>query len=754
MRGLGRRFNLLRGPRIGTKLMLLSLTLLVVPWFSYRQLLEMERLLVQGQSQAQLLTAEGISTLFNGREDLFNDLPVTIEDYESLFAHPLEGNIRLDGRYDDWGEETADWLLSFGPATAGDGAFQLLLGERAGQLHLFVQVADSDLVYRDPDYLRLDNADHVRLSYIGSDGEDGRIGLVFAEPGVVTAYAMDEDWRFATTGTAEADVLGFVEVGESGWSMEFRLPLDLLGSRRYFGVSIADVDDPVARAPLKLAQTLPKAGKESFNLIVLRSPEVLNIIQGLGYSGARILVIDAQQRVRAEAGAQIQGTAGPSRDENSFFDLIQQGFEAIRPNLHRLSTFESLEAERGGGSVEGTAADIINAALAGRPAAMRRTLEDQLEVIIAAHPIVSTDAVIGTVVVEQNIDDILSFQREALEQVILLSLAALVTVFAALLTFAGRLAWRIRQLRREASAAIDQHGRLKASALQSEIGSGDEIGDLARSISNTLSKLHQHNHFLENMPRTLRHEINNPLNTLSTSLQNLAEESQGVRNSKYLASAKSGVIRIGSIVQNLSDAANLEESLKAEELEMVDIQRLLESYVANCASGHPGCEFVFRGLQEPAYAEVSDYRIEQLLDKIIDNAIDFHRTGSPVTVQLDVQRDDLRITVANRGPILPDEVGKSVFDSMVSNRGPHNRLHFGLGLYVVRIIAEHHGGYVRAVNLADNSGVAIMVQLPCAQAPKPFAEAQGQRTERAGAATPRMATKKSGSLPPQAAQAS
>jgi hypothetical protein len=74
--------------------MLLGLTLLIVPWFSYQQLVEMERLLIQGQSHAQLLTAEGISTLFNGRDDLFNDLPVTIEDFESLYAHPLQNAVR------------------------------------------------------------------------------------------------------------------------------------------------------------------------------------------------------------------------------------------------------------------------------------------------------------------------------------------------------------------------------------------------------------------------------------------------------------------------------------------------------------------------------------------------------------------------------------------------------------------------------------------------------------------------------------
>ena len=81
----------------------MGLALLAVPWFSYQQLVEMERLLVQGQSQAQLLTAEGISTLFNGRDDLFNDLPLNLEDFEPLYAQPLTNSIRLDGQTEDWG---------------------------------------------------------------------------------------------------------------------------------------------------------------------------------------------------------------------------------------------------------------------------------------------------------------------------------------------------------------------------------------------------------------------------------------------------------------------------------------------------------------------------------------------------------------------------------------------------------------------------------------------------------------------------
>ena len=701
-----------RGPRLGTKLALMGVALLLVPWFSYRQLIGMEELLLRGQSQTQLLTAEGVSTLFNGREDLFNDLPLTLEDFESLFAHPLQESIRLDGLADDWDESLQDDYLTFNTTTgAEDGNFQLLLGERAGQLYVHMKVEDDILVSRDPDYLRLDNADHVRLNFIKSDGEDGRVILVLEENAEMTGFAMDEEWRFAETGSADKRIQGSIIQEEDGVWLEFRFPLDLLGSRRFFGITWVDVDDPVNREITGTTQTLPTAGKRSFNLVVLRSPEVRNIIQGLGYAGTRILVIDSEKRVRAETGT-IQ-VDNENQDADQPFKQITAAFQWLRPWLHAVIMGEPYNPQ--GSPGEGREVDAnraIASALNGEPDWLRSQIEQGTEVILAAHPIISEDAVIGAVVVEQNIKDILALQRSGIEQILFVSIFSLLAVFLALLAFAGRLAWRIRNLRREASAAIDSYGRLRTNELQNEMEAGDEIGDLARSVSNMLSRLHRHNTFLESMPRTLRHEINNPLNTLSTSLQNLELEFPSVEDSKYLESAKRGVHRIGSIVQNLADAANLEDALEAEEREHIDIDLLLTNYVANCNLVHKKSEFVYRGPGKPAVALVSDFRIEQLLDKIIDNAVDFHRPDSAIRVQLDCFRDQLQISVANRGPVLPETMENSVFDSMVSHRGQQNKLHFGLGLYVVRIIAEYHGGFVRALNLTDGSGVAVLVQLP------------------------------------------
>lgn len=710
-----------RGPKLGTKLALMGLALLVVPWFSYLQLVEMERLLIQGQSQAQLLTAEGISTLFNGREDLFNDLPVALEDFEALYAQPLQSTIRLDGDAEDWGQAREAGYLSFGSASGTeDSDFTLLLGERSDFLYAHMRIRDNQLVYRDSEYLRLDNADHIQLNFIGADGRDGRMSLVFDAANVVTGFAMDEQWRYAATGSADNRVQGVLRpvAGQNEVVLEFRIPLSLLGSRQYFGLTYVDVDDKLQRDVVRSTRTIPAQAEQSFNLVVLRTPEVRNIVQGLGYSGAKILVIDSLQRVRAEVGTTRQSVEedGSAIRLNTVTRQLTRAGDWIREIL-RAKTNKPLNAvnEASGPAtepIESPGDRVIRISLDGDPIALRNLLADGQEIILAAHPIVSADQVIGTVIVEQNIDDILRFQRSALEQVLLLSLLSLFAIFLALIAFAGRLAWRIRNLRQEAASAIDVRGRLRRGGLLNEMNAGDEIGDLARSVSNMLEKLKQHNGFLENMPRTLRHEINNPLNTLSTSLQNLAEEHPDIDSSKYLESAKRGVNRIGSIVQNLADAANLEEALEAEELEEIDLNELLASYVANCGSTHSNVIFQYHGSAMPARALVSDFRIEQMLDKLVDNAVDFHRAETPIRVQLECYGDLVQIVVANRGAALPEAKLQTIFDSMVSHRGPDNRLHFGLGLHVVRIIAEHHGGTVMAINLEDRSGVAFVIRLP------------------------------------------
>ncbi len=704
-----------RGPRLATKLFfLMSMALVIIPWFSYLYLKEMEGFLVDGQANAQLLTAEGISTLLNGRPDLFYELPLSPEGYEQLYAHPLTTLIRIDGKNNDWAE-VLDYNVSFGsqePAgssAAGPNQFHLVLGEHNDQVYALIQVKDDKLVFRDRNILRLDLSDHIRITFTGQTGEIKNLVITMTEPGVTTAYTMDDDWRYAIQGVAENRVQGFMTETPDGYAVEFRMPLALLGSTKHFGLAVVDVDSTETRAIQSITGTLPSAGREAFGLVLLKSPEVLRIIEGLGYSGANIQVIDAQRRVRAEVGSySAQSNQEPTLMPRAWYSTVSAAMSQIPDRLYGwidIGLRDEPDIPEDG---------VIRESLAGRPSFQRHYTQEEGETIIAAYPIIAQDKTIGTVVLKQNTDRILELRRDGLGRIVNFSVISLFIFAALILAFSVRLTRRIRKLGAEATSAIDKYGRLKTNQLRSETNAGDEIGDLARGISSMLARLHQHNQFLENMPRTLRHEINNPLNTLSTSLQNLESETSESGRQKYLESAKRGVQRISMIVQNLADAASLEDALDAEEFEVIDIHQLVESYLSNCRTSHPDRVFEYRGTQREVLSEVSDYRIEQLLDKLIDNAIDFSAVDSTIMVGMTTDATSLTLFVTNHGPLIPTNMLDNIFDSMVSARvsNSDNRLHFGIGLYVVRIIAEHHGGTVSAANLQNGDGVTIQVTLP------------------------------------------
>ena len=62
---------------------------------------------------------------------------------------------------------------SFGDS---NNSFELSTRERADFLYAFITIQDSSIVHRDPNYLRLDNADHLRLSFVRPMGEmDGSL---------------------------------------------------------------------------------------------------------------------------------------------------------------------------------------------------------------------------------------------------------------------------------------------------------------------------------------------------------------------------------------------------------------------------------------------------------------------------------------------------------------------------------------------------------------------------------------------------
>jgi signal transduction histidine kinase len=73
------------------------------------------------------------------------------------------------------------------------------------------------------------------------------------------------------------------------------------------------------------------------------------------------------------------------------------------------------------------------------------------------------------------------------------------------------------------------------------------------------------------------------------------------------------------------------------------------------------------------------------------------------------------LAVRNQGSRLPATLHEQLFDSLVSLReGGEAGRHLGLGLHIVRLVAEAHHGRVQASNLPDGQGVEFRITLPAA----------------------------------------
>src|SRR5882672_6666996 len=356
----------------------------------------------------------------------------------------------------------------------------------------------------------------------------------------------------------------------------------------------------------------------------------------------------------------------------------------------------------------------IAGALQGRPGfRLRNTPDGRAVVISAAHPIWNGDEVAGAVVVEESTNPILSVRSQALERLLVLTLAAFAVAAGVLIWFATRISSRIRRLRDEAETAIDAHGRLAHphSRLLTAQNAGDEIGDLSRSFSAMLGKLSQHHAYLESLASRLSHELRTPIAVVRSSLENLKLAPADAR--VYIERAEEGLKRLGTILTRMSEATRLEQGLNALERERFDLAAVVSGCVEGYRLAYPHQPFDLALPQKKAPVEGSPDLAAQLLDKLVANAVDFSRPGQDVRISLSVENGVAELGVENQGPPLPEEMRGKLFESMVSVRGERAREgqsgepHLGLGLYVARLIAEFHGGTIAARNLASGGGVAV-----------------------------------------------
>ena len=472
-----------------------------------------------------------------------------------------------------------------------------------------------------------------------------------------------------------------------------------------------EAEEELRRLALSEGQPLPPApsvalARESAVDAGPAQQEIAAILRGVERSSSRIWVVNSRYQVLALAGHLRQPV--PPEHVSPLRELWRRaiGWLIQRPTE---DFAEALPDD-----VLATGRDI-NSALQGTPGTrMRRTPDGRAVVLSAAYPIWNGDEVAGAVVVEETTNPIVSLRSAALERLLLLTLAAFAGAGAILIAYATRLSHRIRRLRDEAESAIDARGRI--ARLSSGSGAGDEIGDLSRSFSAMLARLAQHHAYLESMADRLSHELRTPIAVVRSSLENLGLAPSKEESRLYIARAEEGLARLNTILQRMTEASRLEQSLRTAERERYDLVPVVRGCVEGYRLAYPNVTIALALPDQRIEVEGSPDLAAQLLDKLVENAADFCRTGEPIRIQLEERGGTAVLSIANEGPPLPEDMQGRLFESMVSVRGERRpgAPHLGLGLYVARLIVEFHGGTIDAVNLPTGNGVEVRARFPIA----------------------------------------
>lgn len=699
---------------IRAKLLLVSLSLLVLPWLGYQYVQGLEGYLRSAQEQQLLDRVAIMAAMMNGHQAPFLQLPPPADSpaaHAHLYARPLQSPIQVDGYADDWRLYTDRRLRLGGAENPRDLDVHYSLGVWKRYLYLFFEVRDDHIVYRPPAGRRTDRNDYLRISLWDRNGRFTRYRISPIAPGWVHTYIMPGAQHNGLPQGIEPRIKAQWQEVSGGYDVELSVPLDMIGEHIAFAV--ADVDDAGGRV-----KTLVGNGdtehRDGLGTIALPDPDTEQILERLQRPLSRIWLVDRDSRVVGladsmagdETGDHADTAAAPdaSSDTGDFMPLfyrllLDQPAHSVKDRLSSASRLDDPAVVR---------------ALAGRPAvSRRRTLDKEVSIVTAAHPVYADGRVVGALAVEETSNSVLILQNHAVEALMNMSLAAFALTIGLLLAFATRLSLRVRRLRDQVEASIGPDGRVQGGIALSH--AGDELGDLGRSFHAMHDRLAQYNRYLETMAGKLSHELRTPITIVRSSLDNLEAGPPDAERQLYLQRAHEGVARLNGILTRMSEATHLEQTIQQEPAKPYVPAQVVTACVEGYRLAHAQQRFDFDCDPAAAQARVSGSAelLAQLLDKLVDNALDFVRPRTAIRITLAMEKSRLVLGVANEGPRLPQDMRAQLFESMVSLRqGKDPQPHLGLGLYIVRLIAEYHGGHVEVSDLADREGVVFRVILP------------------------------------------
>ncbi len=338
---------------------------------------------------------------------------------------------------------------------------------------------------------------------------------------------------------------------------------------------------------------------------------------------------------------------------------------------------------------------------------------DRTHMISVAHPIAGRQDLI--LISDRNVRDIrrlIRAERSRLGKII--GVTTLLSVLLSLF-LARTIALPLTRLAR--AAVQVSLGRAREVVVPRLPSRRDEIGLVARALSDMNVALQQRIDSIEAFAADVSHELKNPLASMSSAVESLSNVKNPVLQDKLKAIISDDVVRLDRLITDVSELSRIDAQLARTRFERVDIGQLIEGILkARAERGTAATvQIAFaRPKKGTALVRGDSGRLVRVIENLLDNAISFSPEKGVVRISASRAGDQVVFSIEDDGPGVPEHLREAIFKRFHSDRpdGEAFGKHSGLGLSIAHTIIEAHKGTIEARTRDGKSGGWFVITLP------------------------------------------
>jgi two-component system, sensor histidine kinase len=216
----------------------------------------------------------------------------------------------------------------------------------------------------------------------------------------------------------------------------------------------------------------------------------------------------------------------------------------------------------------------------------------------------------------------------------------------------------------------------------------------------------------------LAHELRNPLSPIRTGLQVLRVTESEDLAARVRSMMERQVRNLSRLIDDLLDVSRITRGKISLKRQAVEIFRTLnvvvEGHARLAAEKGLRIEFVLDRESPTLWVNADPVRLEQMIQNVVSNAIKYTPEKGLISVQATREDGNAVIRIKDTGIGIPAEMLGAVFELFAQTDRALDRSQggLGIGLTIVKTLAELHGGSVEAISAGEGHGTEIVLRLP------------------------------------------